>query len=81
MGATLRRCEILPSQGDQIPIEERDSAEVSGYEGVQWAPGGIEIYNPAFDVTPAALVTAIVTEKGIARAPFERSIPALTGRR
>jgi methylthioribose-1-phosphate isomerase len=67
--------------GDQIPIEERDPAEVSGYEGVQWAPGGIEIYNPAFDVTPAALVTAIVTERGMARAPFERSIPALTGRR
>jgi methylthioribose-1-phosphate isomerase len=69
------------TSGNQIPIEEREPAEVAGYVQVRWAPQGIGIYNPAFDVTPAALVTAIVTEKGIARPPFERSIPFLTERR
>ena len=63
----------LPS-GDQIPIEERKPEEISRGFGRQTAPAGVAVYNPAFDVTPHALVTAIITEKGIARLPFEPSL-------
>ena len=51
--------------GDQIPIEQRGSAEITHGFGKQTAPEGIEVYNPAFDVTPARLITAIITERGI----------------
>ena len=58
------------SSGEDIPIEERPPGEVTGYGDRQWAPPGMRVYNPAFDVTPAELVTAIVTEKGVVRPPF-----------
>jgi methylthioribose-1-phosphate isomerase len=67
----------IPS-GEQIPIEERDPAEVAGYGSERWAPEGINIYNPAFDVTPAELVTAIVTEKGVLSPPYTQSIANLS---
>jgi len=54
----------IPS-GDGIPIEERDPDEVKGYRDCRWAPEGVSIRNPAFDVTPAELVTGLITEKGI----------------
>ena len=63
--------------GAEIPIEERDPAEVAGYGSEIWAPEGIKIYNPAFDVTPSELVTAIVTEKGILAPPYPQAIAAL----
>ena len=63
--------------GSQIPIEERPAAEVTGYRGVRWAPEGVSVRNPAFDVTPAELVTAIISEKGIAFPPYGKSIAAL----
>jgi methylthioribose-1-phosphate isomerase len=66
----------IPS-GEQIPIEERDPAEVTGYGSERWAPEGINIYNPAFDVTPAELVTAIVTEKGVLTPPYPQAIADL----
>jgi len=53
----------LPS-GDAIPIEERDPREVTHGFGKQTAPDGVSVYNPAFDVTPARLITGIITEKG-----------------
>lgn len=53
------------SRGSKIPIEERDSAEVTGFRNLRWAPRGVRVKNPAFDVTPASLVTALITEKGI----------------
>src|SRR5262249_47234651 len=53
----------LPT-GDAIPIEQRDPSEVTHGFGVQTAPDGVRVYNPAFDVTPASLITAIITEKG-----------------
>jgi methylthioribose-1-phosphate isomerase len=56
--------------GAQIPIEQRDAREVSEGLGKQTAPSDVDIYNPAFDVTPNDLVTAIVTEKGVVRAPY-----------
>ncbi len=60
----------LPS-GEAIPIEERDAAEVTVAGGQRIGPEGVAVYNPAFDVTPAELVTAIITEKGVYRAPYE----------
>ena len=63
--------------GSHIPIEERPAAEVTGYRGTRWAPEGVSVRNPAFDVTPAELVTAIISEKGIASPPYRESIAAL----
>lgn len=63
----------LPS-GDKIPIEERAADEVTTVRGVNIAPTGIDAANPAFDVTPHAYVRAIVTENGVARAPYEESL-------
>jgi methylthioribose-1-phosphate isomerase len=60
----------LPS-GAEIPIEERDPAEVTRFAGQAIAPNGVGAFNPAFDVTPAELVTGIVTERGVFEAPYE----------
>jgi len=65
------------ADGSHIPIEERPAAEVTGYRGTRWAPEGVSVRNPAFDVTPAELVTAIISEKGIASPPYRESIAAL----
>jgi methylthioribose-1-phosphate isomerase len=62
--------------GDEITIEERDPEEMRMAGGVRIAPRNVGVRNPAFDVTPARLVTAIVTEVGIARPPYRRSLPA-----
>jgi methylthioribose-1-phosphate isomerase len=51
--------------GDAIPIEERAAEEVRGARGVRWAPASAEVFNPAFDVTPASLVTSLITERGV----------------
>ncbi|UCG38902.1 MAG: S-methyl-5-thioribose-1-phosphate isomerase, partial [bacterium] len=67
--------------GEEIPIEERDPAEVTGYGGQTWAPEGVGVFNPAFDVTPAELVTAIVTEKGVMKPPYDAGIKSLAGSR
>lgn len=53
------------NSGNEIPIEERDSKEITHFSGVQIAPNGVKTFNPAFDVTPNELITAIITEKGI----------------
>lgn len=60
--------------GKEIPIEERDSREVTQLQGVRLAPAGAEARNPAFDVTPHELITAIVTERGVLRPPLEEAI-------
>ena len=59
------------ASGEAIPIEERDPEEVLAPRGVRFAPEGAAAWNPAFDVTPAELITAIVTEQGVHRAPFD----------
>jgi methylthioribose-1-phosphate isomerase len=59
----------IPS-GATIPIEERDASEVRGTGGRQTAPAESPVYNPAFDVTPAELITGIITERGIFRPPY-----------
>ena len=63
--------------GKQIPIEERKSDEVTHFAGIATAPKGIKVYNPAFDVTPANLITGIVTEYGIIRAPYVKNIKVM----
>jgi len=68
----------LPS-GDGIPIEERSSDEVTQIGGVRIAPDGVPARHPAFDVTPARLIAAIVTERGVARPPYAESLKALAG--
>jgi methylthioribose-1-phosphate isomerase len=60
--------------GDAIPIEERNPREVTHSGERQLVPSGIKVVNPAFDVTPHELVTAIITERGVARAPYARSL-------
>jgi len=65
------------ADGSRIQIEERAADELTGYRGVRWAPEGIAVRNPAFDVTPAELVTAIICEKGVVRSPDRAKIQAL----
>ena len=60
--------------GEQIPIEERNADEVREFRGVQAAPKNVKVFNPAFDVTPHALIAGIVTEYGIIRPPYVRNI-------
>ena len=66
----------LPS-GEQIPIEQRPAAEVTHLQGIPVAPEGTAVENPAFDVTPHRYVTAVVTERGVARPPFTESLRKL----
>jgi methylthioribose-1-phosphate isomerase len=63
----------LPT-GDRIPIEERESLEMTHIDGVPIAPRGVPVLNPAFDVTPAELITAIITERGIIHPPFAENL-------
>jgi methylthioribose-1-phosphate isomerase len=60
--------------GDEIPIEQRDEAEVLSFMGMKTTPEGVLAYNPAFDVTPAKYITAVITEAGVAVAPLDKSI-------
>ena len=60
--------------GAAIPIEERAADEVLGHAGVQWAASGVKVRNPAFDITPAELVTGLITEKGVLRSPLPDTI-------
>jgi methylthioribose-1-phosphate isomerase len=77
----LSTVDITLEHGGLIPIEERDPDEVTGFAGVRWAPKGIGVRNPAFDITPAALVSALVTEKGVLRHPDRDQLRALVARR
>lgn len=67
--------------GDSIPIEERAAVEVTHHGGKQLTPHGVRVENPAFDVTPAKYVTAIVTERGVLRAPYEESLKEMADER
>jgi methylthioribose-1-phosphate isomerase len=76
VAAPTSTIDLATVSGDEIRIEERDPSEVTHAAGVPIAPPGSDARNPAFDVTPARLVTAIITEAGIARPPYRRSLPA-----
>lgn len=65
------------SRGDRIPIEERNPEEVRGHGGIRWAAPGADIRNPAFDITPAALVTGLITERGVIFRPNRKKIRSL----
>ncbi len=74
VAAPLSTVDMNCPTGDDIPIEERDIREVTHVKEIQLAPEGISVSNYAFDVTPNDLVTAIITEKGVARAPYTDSL-------
>jgi methylthioribose-1-phosphate isomerase len=77
VAAPLSTFDVKIPDGSHIPIEERAASEVTGYRGTRWAPQGVLVRNPAFDVTPAELITGIISEKGIASPPYRESIAAL----
>ncbi len=69
--------DMATASGDAIPIEQRAAIEVTHHGGKQMTPHGVGIENPAFDVTPAKYVTAIITERGILRAPYGEALRGL----
>jgi methylthioribose-1-phosphate isomerase len=77
IAAPMSTIDLDCPDGDAIPIEMRSEAEVGGFGEQRWAAPGTPAYNPAFDVTPHELITAIITERGIARAPFVQSLRKL----
>lgn len=74
VAAPLSTVDMNCPTGEEIPIEERDIREITHVKDIQLAPEGIDVSNYAFDVTPNDLVTAIITEKGVARAPYIESL-------
>jgi methylthioribose-1-phosphate isomerase len=76
VAAPTSSIDLSLATGQQIPIEQRDAREVSQGMGKQTAPSEVDIYNPAFDVTPADLVSAIITENGVVRAPYNDTLRA-----
>jgi methylthioribose-1-phosphate isomerase len=77
VAAPISTLDLSIPDGGHIPIEERDPDEVRKIQGVPIAPENISAANPAFDVTPHRYVSAIITERGVARAPYETSLRAL----
>jgi methylthioribose-1-phosphate isomerase len=77
VAAPLSSIDLNCPNGAAIPIEERSGSELTEYAGKRIAPKGVGTFNPAFDVTPAELVTAIITERGIAYPPYTESLRAL----
>jgi methylthioribose-1-phosphate isomerase len=77
VAAPLSTLDPALDNGGLIPIEERGATEVRGHGGVEWAPAGVAVRNPVFDITPAEFVTALITEKGVTRGPDRGKIAAL----
>jgi methylthioribose-1-phosphate isomerase len=77
VAAPFNTIDLETASGDLIPIEQRSAREVTHLNGVQVTPAGVAIENPAFDVSPAKYITAIVTERGVLRAPYTDSIRAM----
>ncbi len=77
VAAPLSTVDLATPDGSKIPIEQRNPREVTHIAGKQMTPDGVAIENPAFDVTPAKYVSAIITERGIARAPYTDSLSKL----
>src|SRR6266404_3456191 len=80
VAAPISTLDLTLASGDQIPIEPRPAAEVTHVFGVPVAPENIAVQNPAFDVTPARYITAIICEHGVARPPFEQSLAGLASK-
>jgi methylthioribose-1-phosphate isomerase len=77
VAAPTSTVDLRARSGREIPIEQRSASEVTHLAGARVAAEGVDVFNPAFDVTPARYISAIVTERGVARAPFDQSLPAL----
>ncbi|MBE9528065.1 MAG: S-methyl-5-thioribose-1-phosphate isomerase [Proteobacteria bacterium] len=77
VAAPLSTIDMAIKDGTEIPIEERDTKEVTHWAGKRVAPAGINVLNPAFDVTPAKFVAGIITEKGVATRPYRAAIKKL----
>src|SRR6202049_5178253 len=77
VAAPFSTIDLATPDGGKIPIEQRNAREVTHIAGKQMVPDGVQVENPAFDVTPAKYVTAIITERGIARAPEEEGLRSL----
>ena len=77
VAAPISTLDLTLETGQDIPIEERDSKEITHIGQQQLAPDGVEVHNPAFDVTPNELITAIITDKGVARQPYVDSLRAI----
>ena len=77
VAAPLSSIDLDCPSGAEIPIEERSASEITHLGGKQITPKGVKVFNPAFDVTPAELVSAIITERGIAYPPYLESLAAL----
>ena len=84
VAAPLSTIDLTIPSGDAIPIEERRAEEVLAAGGVRVAPAGIAVRNPAFDITPHTLVSAMITEAGVIRPPYaaglEQAVTALHAR-
>lgn len=77
VAAPISTLDLSSSTGEEITIEERDPREVTHMGDQQIAPEGIAVHNPAFDVTPHEFITAIITDKGVAREPYIQSLKKL----
>jgi methylthioribose-1-phosphate isomerase len=77
VAAPITTLDLTLTSGEEIPIEERDAKEVTHIKEHQLAPDGVAVHNPAFDVTPNHLINAIITDKGVARAPYRESLKQL----
>jgi methylthioribose-1-phosphate isomerase len=78
VAAPFSTVDMETPDGSRIPIEQRPAAEVTHIGGRQMAPDSVLIENPAFDVTPSRYIEAIITERGLARAPYVESLRALS---
>ena len=74
VAAPFSTVDMTLSDGSAIPIEERSGAEVTGFGDTRWAPSAAEVRNPAFDVTPGRNVSAIITERGVVKPPYEDNL-------
>jgi methylthioribose-1-phosphate isomerase len=81
VAAPTSTVDLNTRDGSKIPIEQRASTEVTHLAGKQIAPDAVRVENPAFDVTPSKYVAAIITERGVARAPYEESLAGLVTRK
>ncbi len=79
VAAPISTLDLSLKTGEEIPIEERDGREITHIGANQLGPEGVDVHNPAFDVTPNDLITAIITDQGVARAPYLDSLRELAG--
>ena len=80
VAAPTSTVDLSIASGQEVTVEERPAEEVTHWAGVPTAPEGIGVRNPAFDITPGRYISAIVTERGVVRPPYERGLRAQLAR-